>query len=136
MTSYISHIAGWWFSTKCTNVKSGVLSRMVQRCLSICLLCLVLQERTLLYNGYFRLENNKFISAIQMHVDSHEILCRRALGGDANQPYTTGLDNQIVAVFMHCKYNYCFQSVSESLWFLIWRRQNRYTLLDSVKLII
>lgn len=65
----------------------------------------------MLYNGYFRLENNKFISAIQMHVDSQEILCRRALGGDANQPYTTGLDNQIVAVFMHCK----FQSVSESL---------------------
>jgi len=40
---------------------------------------------------YFRLKNNKFISAIQIHVYAHEILCRRALGGDANQPHKTGL---------------------------------------------
>ncbi len=50
----------------------------------------------MLYNGYFRIENNKFISAIQMCVDSSEILCRCALGGDANHSHTTGLDNQIV----------------------------------------
>ncbi len=81
-----------------------LMSRIVQKCLSIVLLYLVLERRKM-YNGYFRIENNMFISTIQMCVDSNEILCICALGGDANHSHATGLDNQIISVLMQCKYS-------------------------------
>lgn len=49
-----------------------------------------------MYNGYFRIEYNTFIPTIQMCADSNEILCRCALGGDANHSHATRLDNQII----------------------------------------